>query len=210
MIKAIVFDMDDTLVRTSEIKYKAHKHTAKKFYNLDFTDTYIRSHWGKPFNKMMEEMYGPVDSVEKIIANFYQETDKFPNAAYDDAKTIVKKLAKTRRLGILTAVNTYLMQGALADAGYDLQLFTYIQTSDDTTIHKPDPGVFLPTIKHFQSLGITKEEMLYVGDSVSDFQASSGAGIAFIGIAGRTTTKEVFDRHGAKTITDFTKLEAYL
>jgi beta-phosphoglucomutase-like phosphatase (HAD superfamily) len=41
MFKAVLFDMDDTLIQTKVAKYGAHKHTAKHFYNRVLEDSDI-------------------------------------------------------------------------------------------------------------------------------------------------------------------------
>jgi beta-phosphoglucomutase-like phosphatase (HAD superfamily) len=35
MLKAVIFDLDNTLVTTKKTKYKTIRYAAKKFYNLD-------------------------------------------------------------------------------------------------------------------------------------------------------------------------------
>lgn len=48
--------------------------------------------------------------------------------------------------------------------------------ADDTTKHKPDPEPLLECIKR---LNIEVSEAIYIGDALSDYQASRNAGMAF-------------------------------
>jgi len=200
MIKAIVFDMDDTLVITSKIKYLAHKHAAKKFYNLNLTDEDLDRHWGKPFKDIMISLYGKVDNIEKIIENYYSISQDFPLIAHEHAVTVLTKLVKKIPLGLLTAANVRLMSDALSNSGIDQKIFAHIQTSDDTSVHKPDPKVFDPTLKFFSGLGINPGEIVYVGDVLDDFYAAKSAGLHFIGIAGNSIPKTEFAKVGAAAV----------
>lgn len=210
MFRAVIFDMDDTLIKTREAKFEAHKHTGKKFYNLDFTDEYLSSHWGKPFKRMLVDTYQNVDTYENLLSNYRSVSVKHPISPYDGAVELVAKLTKSHSLGLLTAANEELTVAALAESGIDATHFHYLQTSDDTVHHKPDPRVFSPILEYFGQLGIDRTEILYVGDKLDDMQASRGAGIEFLAVADHTTPAIEFVQAGAKYITEFSKLTAYL
>lgn len=200
MYKAVVFDMDDTLVHTRKIKYLAHKHTAKQFYNLTLTDADLDRHWGKAFDQLMLELYGPVDPLEKIIANYYSISQNYPLAPRPHARKVVRHFADHFLTGLLTATNTPLMISALAEAGLDQKLFSYIQTSDNTTFHKPNPKVFDPAIKFFAEHSVKPAEIVYVGDVLNDFYAARDAGLHFIGIATNTIPQSAFREAGAEAV----------
>ncbi|PIP53497.1 hypothetical protein COX08_00620, partial [Candidatus Beckwithbacteria bacterium CG23_combo_of_CG06-09_8_20_14_all_34_8] len=86
------------------------------------------------------------------------------------------------RLGLLSAAGKHLVYKDVTDCGIGIDTFCHIQTEDDTTVHKPDPEVFQPTINYFAKFNIKPTQMLYVGDTLNDFLASSQAGLHFIGI----------------------------
>lgn len=54
------------------------------------------------------------------------------------------------------------------------------------------------------------EEILFTGDTLGDYYASSGAGLKFIGMSGRTATEEEFDKVGSNSVTNLTELREYL
>lgn len=206
MIKAVVFDMDDTLVQTKKVRYAAQKHMAKHFYDLVLSDEDIDQHWGKPFPQMMEAIYGPRAPLTEIMETYYSVTNLYPIGAYIGAAEAVTALSRRLPIGLLTAANQRLMEEAMSSARISPSLFSYIQTSDDTEYHKPDPLVFAPVVEHYRKWEIVPGEILYVGDAVSDYLAARGAGLDFVGIAGHTTDRETFERAGAVTIEDFNTL----
>jgi len=210
MIKAIIFDLDDTLIQTSKAKYKALQYAAKKFYNLELSDEEIQSHWGKPFELFMRDLFGDVEETTKIIQNYYTIRNNFPTPAYEESKKLLLELRGNYKLGVVTASTRHMTIEDLRIAGLSELMFDLIQTCEETSFHKPDPKVFEPIKTKFAEKSILANELLYIGDSISDYEAAHGAGISFIGIANRTTPSENFDKAGSKWITNLTELEAMM
>ena len=206
MIKAILFDLDDTLIKSAETKFAALKYTGKKFYDMDLADKDIRKHWGLPFTVFMKRLFKKVEQVEKIIKNYYSVRESFPNSAYEDVLPTIKKLKEKVYLGIVSALNKKIAYGDMKVAGLNIADFFYIQTEEDTKIHKPDPRVFEPILNKMKTKNVKKNKLFFVGDHLYDFYAAKGAGIDFYGIADRTTSKEIFRKEGAKTITNLKEL----
>ena len=84
--------------------------------------------------------------------------------------------------------------------------FFYIQTFEDTSVHKPDPLVFEPMLRKLQTKNISQDEIIYVGDAFTDFLAASTAGLQFYGVANAITSKEKFERESANVLTDIRDL----
>lgn len=207
MIKAVIFDLDDTLVRTSESKFEAVKYCGKKFYNLSISTETIKAHWGKPLPIFFRDVFGNVDHEDNIVLNYYAIRDQFPTALYEDTVSSISKLSKKYHLGILTSATRHIVIADLKSVSFPLNYLMHIQTCEDTDIHKPDPKVFDPILKILAEKNITVEETMYVGDSIQDFYAARGRGLHFIGIADRLTPKKVFYDKGAVTIQGLKELE---
>jgi phosphoglycolate phosphatase len=206
MKKAILFDLDDTLLKTSESRFTTLKHTGKKFYDMEITDEEIKKLWGLPFTTFMKKLYKEVEAVEKIIANYYLVRENFPNSAFEDVLTTIEKLKGRFRLGIVSATNKKLVHGDMKVAGLNINDFFCIQTEEDTAIHKPNPKVFDKILTRLKKVGVEKHEIIFVGDHLFDFYAAKGAGIDFIGIADRTFSTKELKEKGAKTVKSVSEL----
>jgi len=210
MIRAVIFDMDDTLIETQRAKFAAHQYTAKHFYNLELTIEELQLHWGKPFDRMLLDLYQHIDSYDNLLSNYLSTAGEFPISAYPGALATVTNLSRSHLLGLVTAANHQLTHLAMADAQIPISLFSYVQTCDDTPFHKPDPQVFSNLLLYCGERGISRDEVLYIGDKLDDYQASLGAGLNFLAIAGHTTSLADFASAGAKTIGDLSEISSYL
>jgi len=210
MIKGIIFDLDDTLLKTQQTKFRALKAAGKQFYNQDITDEHLLAHWGKPFPVLMDELFLRAEPTDRLIANYMSIVRNFQNQAYDDALRAISGLGQTYHLGILSSASRDLVLHDLQTSGFDADSFVHIQSANDTLVHKPDPAVFQPLLQRFANETISAEHLLYIGDMESDYLASTGAGLHFVGIARTPAQQAMFSRIGAPSIASLEALQAYV
>lgn len=208
MIKAVIFDFDDTLARSWEQKWAHHKYTAKESYGIELTDEVLGRHWGEPFDQLVGNLYNHSDDVEKMMAENQSSKDLFPKLIMDGALEVVSTLrAQNLTLGIITSTMTDFVKKDMTQLGLDVNDFFHIQGADDSPAHKPDPRVFEEILDKLAAQDITKNEIVYVGDSVLDCQAALGAGIHFVGVTTGLDTKESLEANKAvHIIEDIKKL----
>ncbi|MBY0376557.1 HAD family hydrolase [Patescibacteria group bacterium] len=199
--KAVIFDFDDTLVASREIKFAHHKHVAKNFYKIDLTDEDIRKHWGKPLHKLVGELYQNADTIDNMYSALISTRENFLKTEYPGAsEAVVQLLDKGIEVGILTATSKNFLVEDLKRMSFPHERMLEIQGAEETEYHKPDPKVFIPILEKFTRHNIKHNEIVYVGDSVDDFHASLGAGIDFIAITTGLYDKEFFHNLGVKNI----------
>ncbi len=210
MLKAIIFDLDDTLLKTKQVKSEALKFAGKHFYNIEVTDEKLRQHWGKPFLTFLSELYDHADSPENLAINYKSIVQNYTNVPHEGTLPALAELYDRYKVCVLSSAAKSLVLYDMEHAGLPLESFSYIQTEEDTTVHKPDPEVFAPMIARLATHGIEIDEMLYVGDHPTDYQAATGAGLHFIGIAERSIPKSEFEAMGATTIDSLLELRERL
>ncbi len=205
-IRAIIFDFDDTLVKTRESKWDALKSTGKTFYDLELTDNEIKEHWGKPYLEMLYGVMQKSDTPENIRKNYESITNDYPMQAAPYVLETINNLLKYYKIGVLTASGRKLTVSDLNKLNFPTNKFFYIQTAEDTDVHKPNPLVFLPILKKLDLLGIKKEHVLYIGDSIKDYHAANKADLQFIGILQGLTSEEEFRKENIPTINNLKEL----
>ena len=201
MIKAVIFDYDDTLVQTMKSAWKGIKESGKRYYNLEITEEQIKKYWGRAYKEMLTGVFNNIDTFENLNTHYEDARKSFPMETYPGALRTINDLLEKFKIGIVTASGRKLVIDDLTKLEFPVDKFFYIQTSEDTEFHKPDPRVFDPTLNKLKSIGVDKNELAYVGDSVNDYFACRDAGIKFYGIAhGGTSTKEEFQKEGTEVI----------
>jgi HAD superfamily hydrolase (TIGR01549 family) len=205
--KAILFDLDDTLLKTSTVKWAHHKAVAKRFYDIDLTNEVLSKHWGMPLEPMMAIFYQNADTPENMLKANLSLEDEFPKELQADALKVVDTLLKSGiEVGIVTSILGHLAKKDLLRLGFPADKFFLLQGADDESAHKPDPRVFNKALKLLETKGITPEEVMYVGDALMDYYAARDAGIGFTGVTTGFVTKEQFEKEGAHAASSLTAL----
>ncbi|MBP9817166.1 HAD-IA family hydrolase [Candidatus Shapirobacteria bacterium] len=210
MIKAVIFDYDETLTKTIEGKAKAYSDFAKSEYNQELTLEAVRKAFGKPYEEFIKTLFGNVEEVNTIISKYQKFSENYPPIAYEDAEENVNRLFTKYLVGIVSGVRRKALFKDLEKLKFDQKSFFHIQCGDDTVDLKPNPKVFTPLLSKLKLCQISPSEVVYVGDSLGDFQVSTAVGFQFIGTAEHTIPKSEFEKVGAEYITEFKQLELVL
>ena len=179
-MNTIIFDIDGTLLDTTEYIYQSFEHSLK-------THGYPKIHrdvMSHNIGQSLEECYlvfsGETDVAHlmKTHHTFQLEHSHLP-VAYDGALRTLESLKdKGFHIGALTSRSAITVQDTLVDAGLD-EYIEYVLTLDDVENHKPDPeGIY----KHLNYFGVSPEEAMMVGDSPVDVQAGKNAGVKTVGV----------------------------
>jgi phosphoglycolate phosphatase len=206
MIKAIIFDYDDTLVQSLKIDVIALKEVARKYYKLELTDQRIKKVWGLPYKEMLKKLFGDVDSIKNISDIYQEQLLKLQLKTEPFAVETIHRLSSKYILGIVTASEKEEVIRELTELGFDLDNFYIVQTEEDTKKHKPNPEVFAPIAKAFSKKGISIDEIIYVGDSLLDLEASQKFGIQFYAFPRGLTTKKEFKKRNVPILSSLKEL----
>lgn len=200
VIKFAVFDLDDTLVETRPNILAQHKLVALTYFDRELTDEYMLEHWGKPFHLLAEAYYGTGD-LELIRAQIKKVSHRFPKILYPySIPKLIELHGAGILVGILTANSRIGYEHDMDFHGFPRDIISYHQTADDSEYHKPDGRVFDPLIAWAAARGITREQILYVGDGLHDMLAAFAARINFAGVHTGLVNDELFAQHGASSI----------
>jgi len=178
MIKAIIFDVDNTLIETGEISTRAYIETAKLLNLRKIKAKNIRKLYGIPSHIIIKKLW-PKTSVKKFQEIKHKKILSEKVKQIPGAKEVVVQLNKKYKLGLLSSKTRVLMYPHLKQINLSEKFFKFIYSSDDVKHHKPDPRVFSQAIK---KLKLKKNEILYVGDSIYDCIAARKAGLNFVAV----------------------------
>src|SRR5262245_24235031 len=209
-IRAVLFDLDDTLLKTAQIKLAHHKAVAAQ-YGIVLTDETLARYWGMPFDLMIGYLYNHADTLDNMrSANRALET-QFPKEIHDDTLVVLSVLALHGIVaGVVTSTNTEFAVADLQRLRVPDEAFLFVQGAEATPYHKPDGRVFDPALACLTGRGIRPSEVLYVGDALMDHEAAVHAGIRFVGVATGFVSIEQFQEAGASVIARLGELPAFL
>lgn len=184
----IVFDADGTLLDTEYAILLSLQDTVKVFLHkkMDFEE--LTFCLGIPGDATLDQL-----QIEDKQAAFDKWVDQL-NTYYDHVKVfdgMREVLDELKRqgctLGVVTSKNRFMYDKEFAEHG----IIDYFRTSiceEDSAEHKPTPG---PLLKYMEVEGISKEEVLYIGDSKYDSMCAHGAGVDFALAVWGSHTKEI-------------------
>ena len=204
MLKAVLFDFDYTLGDTTDGITAAINHALSEMGYAGHTTDEIRPTIGLSLHEVFPILTG--DASESAADEFYarfqpwaKKTLKPSAELLPHAEDLLYDLhAHGIMLGIVTTKHRHQIVDILDK--FDLnRVFDIIIGSEDVTNKKPDPEGLLKAVS---SLGIKKEEMLYVGDSFVDAEAASRAGIPFAAVLTGTTKRDRFAGYTCVTVAD--------
>jgi phosphoglycolate phosphatase len=202
LIKAVVFDLDGTLLNTLEDLCNACNYALSK-YNYPKTDiistrknigTGIRNYILKSVN--MDEAH--VDSMYEYFKEYYQVHCNDYTRPYDGIPNILYKLKKDGyKLGLISNKSQYAVDIIIHKQFGDI--FDVVYGFGEGFKRKPDPEMLEEAAKEF---GISLDEFVYVGDSDVDVKTVSNAKCHGIFVSYGYRDKEMLLGLGASPIVD--------
>ena len=174
MIKAVLFDFDNTLGNREVYAYDCYRDLVMKQYpekdpveteaivqaamladeqgitNKAYVNEVIRKKYGRPLFQ-----YDPNEEWSHLLHHY--------TVLFDDAMETILTLKKKYLLGIITNGTSHGQHNKIRKAGIE-DLMDVIVVSDDVKVSKPDPKIFEITA---EKLGVLPEECVYVGDIYS-------------------------------------------
>jgi len=183
-VRALLFDLDGTIVDTGELHYRASVETLAAFGISIERDTYDRVIHG--------------NSNENIVRYFFPADDAAKRFRYVEAKELafraslgsvvpmpglIELLDWAEERGIGTAIVTNAPRdntdSILSVLGLD-RWFAAVVLGDDLERGKPDP---MPYRTALESLGISSDAAVGFEDSTHGIHALKGAGVFAFGVA---------------------------
>mgnify|MGYP001577016244 CR=1 FL=1 len=194
MIKAIIFDVDNTLINAGNISAKAYINTAKELKLKEIPIKKIKNFFGIPSHVIIKKLWPKAD-VKKFQRIKHKKILSKKVKEIPGAKKVVRHLHGGYKLGLLSSKTRILMYPHLKQINLSTKYFKFIYSADDVKFHKPDPKVFS---KAKNKLKLKDREILYVGDSIYDFIAAKKAKLNFAAVLTGHHKKNDFLKLGLK------------
>ena len=207
MIKAIIFDLDGTILNTIEtITYYCNKALETHGFNTATTNEY-KYFAGNGAKLLIERA---MRYTREYTDEEYQSVFALYNKLYDSDtlyltspfEGITELLESLHKKGIKTAVLSNKPDFATSDVVgkvFGKEAFDYVRGGIEGVPLKPDPTAVFDIMKE---LNVSPEEVIFVGDTNIDIATGKNAGLYTIGVLWGFREREELEKAGADVITD--------
>ena len=219
MVKAVIFDLDGTLVQTEILKAESYSRAAVQLAGESISETEVMAAFVEVVGRSRREVsgfllqrFGLEQAAAKRMSEFGVATPcqafvqvrlQIYNRMLEDPMLLKKHrcpynltlLHKVREEGYRTGLAT---MSHCEQTGNVLRildiadLFDFIATRDDVETGKPDPEIYLLITSQ---LMVDPGDCLVIEDSVAGIKAALAAGMHCIAVTNEFTLKPVTESH---------------
>ena len=181
--------MDGTLTQTNQLIYDSFNYIAQKYAGKTFSIPEITAMFGPPEEDALLAIVRPeqIDEAMKDYLSFYRAHHKELARLYPGMENILRSLKESGKLlALFTGKGSGTAMITLQEFHIE-KYFDYIVTGNDVVKHKPSSEGLLKIMEHFALL---PDELLMVGDAVSDVKAAHEAGVKIAAVMWDSYAKE--------------------
>ena len=197
--KMVVFDFDGVILHSTDILFPIFNAikaaTSRSGKNAVPPEQLLREGWGSPGENFIKNNFHP--DIAPFVLNVIYSMDDYlkKNPVYCCDLNLIKMIhAQGIKTGILTnrgheSLIHHVGNNDLFDQNFDIiagidtvQHVREIPKFHGASHPKPDVRSFEPILKFAAHNGISKSEILFVGDAYTDMRAAENAGVQFAAV----------------------------
>lgn len=206
MKKLAIFDLDGTLLNTIA-DLAASTNYALKHYNYPTHDEeaykfFVGNGINKLFERALPDTERTQDNIMKIRSVFVPYYDKHNadlSKPYDGINDLLKTLTENN-IGIAVASNKYhSATKKLINQFFGDFKFISVLGQRDGIPAKPDPTIIHDIEKE---TGVSKEHIIYIGDSCVDMETGKNAGVITVGVSWGFRPRTELEKYNPDFIAD--------
>ncbi len=181
MIRLLIFDLDGTLVDTSEDITRALNYALKPFGYPPLSNEQTKKLVGDGISRLIEKVIGEgrreFEQIRQSFLDYYGKHIADHSRPYPDVVETLERL-KDYKKAVVTNKREALARALFRQLDLN-RFFDLIVGSDTTDETKPSP---VPLQYVLGRLGVSPEEAVMIGDGLTDIKAGRAAGVRTVGV----------------------------
>jgi len=175
LYKAIIFDVDGTILDTESAILKSFQKTLLDHTGVEHKLSNLTFCLGIPGKESLKRLN--IESIDEVHKEWCKNVLLFSHevSVFNGLKEIIETIALHKITGVVTSKTRQEMRNE-----YDsFELNTHLPLeicADDTEHHKPHPQ---PLQTFLEKASVQPSEAIYIGDSIYDMQSAKAAGVHF-------------------------------
>ena len=174
----VLFDLDGTLIDSTELILSSYRHTLEIHRGVAPPDEVWIAGLGTPLWVQFKKFTDDPAEIDAMVATYRNHNLEHHDAMVREFPGVLEAVGQLRdrgtRLGIVTSKKRHGAERGLTLCGFD-GLFDVVVTADDVERHKPDPE---PVGRALERLQSRATDTIFVGDSPHDIDAGRAGGVA--------------------------------
>ena len=189
LIRGIIFDFDGTLIDSYEAIAESLNHVRSSFSLPDYTVEEVRPMVGHGLEHLIAEAIGPgrVEEGVKLFRQSYASLCERKTTILPQVKQTLDALdGRGYQMAIASNKPSYFARDIMRALEFD-HLFAEVLGPNDVERPKPDPEMLEIIIMR---IGLSPEEVVYVGDMPLDVEVGRRAGVAVFAVPTGSATRD--------------------
>lgn len=197
----ILFDLDGTLIDSTEAILESFHHSLNSFNEIEAKDEDIKKLIGHPLSVMFASLGATEAMIESYVATYkehYREISTQKTVLLHRAKEAIIKAKSFASLGIVTTKTAQYSKILMEHFGV-MEHFDTLVGFEDVKNHKPHPE---PILKALECFDTKDEEIWMIGDTSLDILAAIEANVNPIAVLSGYDTLQNLNTYTDKIFTD--------
>lgn len=209
MYELVVFDLDGTILNTLEDLLQSCNYVLTKYKLNTVTLEDVRKNIGWGIRHLIYELSNHSEYIDEMFTEYKDYYSKHYNdftKPYEGIKQVIEYCINNNiRIGVYT--------NKVEDIAKDLcdyhfnNKFEFVYGDVENRVRKPEPDFLISVLN---DLGISKDKVLYVGDSEVDIKTSNNVGIDGLFLSYGYRPKEELLKYSNKIIDNALEIIDYL